>query len=237
MTTDVIPVLRTTDAAVSVEWYRQWGFDVNFEHRFEEGFPAYVGIRRDGAQIHLSEHAGDAGLHTLVYVWVDDLDPIAAHFGVEVGEQPWARDIEVVDPDGNRIRIAEPIRPAGVDTTLGDGVEAHLRELETAMWTVETRGDPTWFEAHLSPDFTEHGRSGRAYDRAQMLAVPVDSIEVELPLSDVVVRPVGRDAALVTSRTVQPAGVARRASLWQRLDGRWRLTFHSATPTDRASSG
>jgi ribonuclease HI len=138
----------------------------------------------------------------------------------------------VTDPDGNRIRIAQPSGPVEVDTFLGIGAEAELRALETAMWDIGTRGDATWFADHLSPDFTEHGRSGRTYDRAQILAVPVDTIDVALPLADVVVRPVGRDTALITYRSVQPGGTAHRSSVWQRLDGEWRLSFHQGTPVD-----
>jgi catechol 2,3-dioxygenase-like lactoylglutathione lyase family enzyme len=108
MSTDVVPILRVTDAAASVRWYRRLGFEQVFEHRFEPHLPAYVGIRRDGAQIHLSEHTGDANPHGLVYVWVDDVDSLAAAFHVAVSEAPWAREIQLVDPDGNRLRVAQP---------------------------------------------------------------------------------------------------------------------------------
>ncbi len=103
-----VPVLRVTDAARSVAWYRRLGFEQEFEHRFEPHLPAYVGIACDGAAIHLSEHAGDAPGPGLVYLWVDAVDPIAEEFGAEVDEMPWARDVELTDPDGNRIRVAEP---------------------------------------------------------------------------------------------------------------------------------
>ncbi|MEL6890693.1 MAG: glyoxalase superfamily protein [Actinomycetota bacterium] len=102
-----IPVLRVADAAASVEWYRRLRFEQEFEHRFEPHLPAYVGIVRDDAAIHLSEHAGDAPGPGLVYLWVDAVDSIAADFGVTVDEMPWARDVELTDPDGNRIRVAE----------------------------------------------------------------------------------------------------------------------------------
>ena len=103
-----VPVFRVADAAVSIDWYARLSFTVEFEHRFEPDLPAYVGIVRDGASIHLSEHAGDAPGPGLVYLWVDAVDPIAAEFGVTVDEMPWARDVELADPDGNRIRVAEP---------------------------------------------------------------------------------------------------------------------------------
>jgi hypothetical protein len=52
----VVPILPTKDAALAVEWYWQYGFEVDFEHRFEPHLPANVGIKRDDAEIHLSEH-------------------------------------------------------------------------------------------------------------------------------------------------------------------------------------
>jgi catechol 2,3-dioxygenase-like lactoylglutathione lyase family enzyme len=108
MTTDVVPIMRVTDAAAAVVWYRRLGFEQQFEHRFEPHLPAYVGIRREGAQLHLSEHAGDATPGTLIYIWVDEIDPIAAEFGVAVSEAPWGREIALTDLDGNRLRVAQP---------------------------------------------------------------------------------------------------------------------------------
>lgn len=107
MTTQVVPILRVADAAASVEWYAQLGFVQVFEHRFADGMPAYVGIEREGALIHLSEHTGDAPGPGLLYIWVDDVDPLAELFDVVPDEMPWARDFEVIDPDRNRIRLAE----------------------------------------------------------------------------------------------------------------------------------
>lgn len=108
MTTDVVPILHVADAAETARWYARLGFRQEFEHRFGPGFPLYVGIRRDGAQIHLSEHEGDARPDTLVYMWVDDLDQLASTLGATIDEQPWGREIGVADPDGNRLRIAQP---------------------------------------------------------------------------------------------------------------------------------
>jgi catechol 2,3-dioxygenase-like lactoylglutathione lyase family enzyme len=107
VTTTVVPILRVADAEIAVAWYSEIGFEQTFVHRFADEMPAYVGIGRDDAEIHLSEHSGDAPGPGLVYVWVDELDPLAAHFEMTPDEMPWGRDIEVVDPDGNRIRLAE----------------------------------------------------------------------------------------------------------------------------------
>ena len=78
MTTDVIPVLHVEDADAAVVWYARLGFEKNFEHRFEPGFPLYVGLRRREPSCTCRSMPGDATADTLVYVWVDDVDAIAA---------------------------------------------------------------------------------------------------------------------------------------------------------------
>jgi hypothetical protein len=228
LTTDVVPILRVADAGVATRWYARLGFQVEFEHRFEPHLPAYVGIRRDGAQLHLSEHAGDARPGTLVYVWVDAIDPIASEFGVTVDDAPWGREIYLFDPDHNRLRVAEPERRAGADHQLGAGTVEGLTALEHAMWGSATRGDRAWMDAHLADDFTEFGYSGRSYTRADILGLPVGTIDATL--EDIEIRAVGRDAALVTYRSVEPRGTANRSSLWRRVAGEWRLAFHQGTP-------
>ncbi|MEL7210944.1 MAG: glyoxalase superfamily protein, partial [Actinomycetota bacterium] len=85
------------------------GFEVEFEHRYSEEFPGYVGIVRKGMALHLSEHVGDATPDTLVYMFVDDVDSLAAEFNVEVETEAWAREIQLTDPDGNRVRIGTRI--------------------------------------------------------------------------------------------------------------------------------
>jgi catechol 2,3-dioxygenase-like lactoylglutathione lyase family enzyme len=104
-----VAVLRVTDGDASVRWYARLGFEEQFRHRFGPGMPLYVGIARDGAVLHLSEHTGDANPHGLVYLYVPDVDELAAACGVDhIDDMPWARDFEVTDPDGNRIRVGTP---------------------------------------------------------------------------------------------------------------------------------
>lgn len=228
MTTDVIPILRVADAASAARWYEQLGFEVEFVHRFEPGFPAYVGIRREGAQIHLSEHEGDARPDTLVYLWVDDVDAIAATLDATVEAAPWAREVDVVDPDGNRLRIGTPAISRDVDGQLGTGAVDAILALEFAMWSPGTRGDRSWMDRHLTGDFSDFGYSGRSYTRDDIVDQPVGPVNVSL--HDLAVRPVGRDAALVTYRSEESRGWANRSSVWRREGGTWRLTFHQGTP-------
>ncbi|GAA1469362.1 glyoxalase superfamily protein [Nocardiopsis exhalans] len=109
MSEQAIPILRVTDAEASVRWYRRLGFSQVWEHRFEPGLPAFVEIIRGPVSLFLSEHTGDARPDTLVYLRVKDVDTIAAEFGTAVEEAPWAREIELQDPDGNRLRIGTTI--------------------------------------------------------------------------------------------------------------------------------
>lgn len=103
-----MPILRAADAAASVQWYERFGFTKESEHRFADDLPAFVAIRRGSIKLFLSEHEGDATSDTLVYLQVEDVDAIAREFGVEVESAPWAREIELRDPDGNRLRIGTP---------------------------------------------------------------------------------------------------------------------------------
>jgi hypothetical protein len=105
---EVVPILRVADAEVAVGWYARLGFVKRSEHRFGPGMPAFVEVARGRAKLFLSEHTGDARPDTLVYLRVPDVDALAAEFGVEVEDQPWAREIELRDPDANRLRIGTP---------------------------------------------------------------------------------------------------------------------------------
>ncbi len=103
---EAVPVLRVADAERSVAWWGRLGFVEEFRHQFGPGMPWFVGVTRDERRIYLSEHTGDAPPGGLVYLWVPDVDAAAAEFGVAVETESWARECELVDPDGNRVRVA-----------------------------------------------------------------------------------------------------------------------------------
>ena len=108
MDEEVIPILRVSDAAAAAAWYQRLGFDQEWEHRFEPGFPAFVSIARGRVRLFLSEHTGDARPDTLIYLRLRDLDGIAKEFGVAVEQVPWGREVKISDLDGNRLRISTP---------------------------------------------------------------------------------------------------------------------------------
>jgi|SRR5215510_8099546 len=108
MDEEVIPILRVADAATTVPWYERLGFTKEWEHRFKPGMPAFVSIARGRARLFLSEHPGDARPDTLVYLVVGDIDAVVAEFGRPEDEPPYGCEIELRDPDGNRLRISTP---------------------------------------------------------------------------------------------------------------------------------
>lgn len=105
MSDDLVPVLRVADPEAAAAWYGRMGFETVGEHRFAPEQPRDRVIRRNGVQLHLAEHVDDGAVAELVYFYVDDVEAIASEFGVEPVDQPWASEIELTDPDGNRLRI------------------------------------------------------------------------------------------------------------------------------------
>jgi len=115
MADKIVPIFRVKDGEKTAEWYKRLGFQVVGEHRFAPNLPLYLFLERNGEELHLSEHKGDAKGPSLIYFWLDeDLTEIAAEFDAEIYQQPWAKEIKLTDPDGNRLRIAQ--RHTGTDS-------------------------------------------------------------------------------------------------------------------------
>jgi len=111
----VVPQLRMTDWARTRAFYVDGlGFTVDWEHRFEPGFPVFAQLTRDGLSLFLTEHEGDCQPGGAAYLVVDDVDALYREIsgrGITPAEPPdntpWqTREMAVVDPDGNRLRFA-----------------------------------------------------------------------------------------------------------------------------------
>ncbi len=114
-----IPILRSFDEAKAREFYIEFlGFEILFEHRFEEGLPLYMGVIRGNCVLHISEHHGDACPGTSLRIEVDNVDAFCKELNGKryknarpgVTEQPWGyRDMSIDDPFGNRIIFCTPV--------------------------------------------------------------------------------------------------------------------------------
>ena len=109
--TTAVPILRVTDVERALGWWGRLGFAEEFRHQFGPDLPRFVGIKRNDCMIYLSEHRGDASGPGLIYLWVEDVEAVAAEFGATIEDMPWARDCEITDPDGNRVRAGTRTQP------------------------------------------------------------------------------------------------------------------------------
>ncbi len=114
-----IPILRIFDEAKAREFYVDFlGFQVDWEHRFEENLPLYMQIPKDGCIVHLSEHHGDCSPGAAIRIETNELELFQKELlakgykytrpGIE--EMPWgSRDMSVHDPFGNRLTFTSAI--------------------------------------------------------------------------------------------------------------------------------
>lgn len=113
-----IPILRILDEVKTREFYLGYlGFSVDFEHRFHDHAPLFMGVSRDGLSLFLSEHHGDGIPGTYVRIDVRGLRELhselhAKHYrymNPAIQEQEWGRrELTVYDPFGNRLIFSEP---------------------------------------------------------------------------------------------------------------------------------
>lgn len=111
------PILRIFDERKAREFYVDYlGFAVDFEHRFDENAPLYLGVSRGECILHLSEHHGDCTPGSAVRIETDGLEAFHleltgkayGHQRPDIETMPWgARDLAVTDPFGNRLIFTE----------------------------------------------------------------------------------------------------------------------------------
>lgn len=115
----VIPLLRIFDVMKAKEFYVDYlGFELAWEHHFDENSPAYIEVSRNEMTLHLTEHYGDACPGSTVFVWMKGIDEFHRelcsreykylHPGLETTFYG-AKCVEIIDPFGNRIRFNEKL--------------------------------------------------------------------------------------------------------------------------------
>ncbi len=87
----------------------------------------------------------------------------------------------------------------------------------------------------LVEDFFEFGRFGRTYGRDDVLSASMQEIDIDLPLKDFQIHPVGDGVVLVTYISevqYEEFEIGNRSSLWVQVDGDWKLRFHQGTAVE-----
>jgi uncharacterized glyoxalase superfamily protein PhnB len=118
-----VPVIATADVRATIAYYEQvLGFS---EHFIFGDPPVYGGVERDGVRLYIT---GDdkmaaalksSSLHPDVFLWVHGVNGLfeehkrrGAKIVEEISDRPWdARQYVIEDPNGYRLKIAEPIGP------------------------------------------------------------------------------------------------------------------------------
>lgn len=116
---------------------------------------------------------------------------------------------------------------------------AELRALELRLQQADVRSDPAALGRLLHADFTEIGRSGCAYTRAEMLArLLAPEPQPAVTVSDAfALSALAPGVALLNYRSAHRAadgGLQRhtlRSSLWLHTPQGWQLRFHQGTAT------
>ncbi len=111
------PILRVENADRAIAYYAGIGFEENWRHQFEESFPVFASISRDGVQLFLSEHEGDGVFGVHLFVNVSDVDLFHAECvdaNVAVVEPPadmpfGVRQMALKDVDGNVLVVGKSI--------------------------------------------------------------------------------------------------------------------------------
>ena len=114
---DVIPIVRIFDEDKAKDFYLGFlGLSLDWEHRFEDGFPLYMQVSRAGMVLHLSEHSGDCSPGSKLFVNTPDLQAFYEEIVCkgyeysrpEISDSPWGtRIFEVTDPFSNKILFNE----------------------------------------------------------------------------------------------------------------------------------
>ena len=114
-----------------------------------------------------------------------------------------------------------------------------LHGLELTLQRLEVRADRARLDEWLHDGFVEFGRSGRRYDKADILEeLPQNSTPMEMWSQDFEVAELADGVALLTYRSafVDEDGnlyrFSRRSSVWERTERDWQMRFHQGTATE-----
>jgi catechol 2,3-dioxygenase-like lactoylglutathione lyase family enzyme len=100
------PVLHVEDADIAIAWYQRLGFVVDAEWSSGPTFTeTTVVVRRGELVLILSSREKGARADSLIYLRIADLTDIEQEFNLPATRHFGGQQLELHDPDGNRIRV------------------------------------------------------------------------------------------------------------------------------------
>ena len=110
----------------------------------------------------------------------------------------------------------------------------NVEMLEQNLWNTETRFDPSLMDAIFAPDFEEFGRSGRRYQRDDLIFSESQAHPIDATLHRMQNRALSDSLCLLTYvsefHTDGSTEWANRSSILCNACGKWQLRFHQGTP-------
>lgn len=110
-----------------------------------------------------------------------------------------------------------------------------LLKLEMSLWINETRGNFTYMNQVLHPEFLEYGKSGRVYNKEEILKDMDVQINSVFPFPNLNVKQVDDNTYLVTYQSVLQNGATReicnRSSIWISNGEKLQIIHHQGTLT------
>jgi len=116
---ETVPLLRIFDVAKATEFYVGFlGFQIDWQHRFDDHAPVYMQVSRAGLVLHLTEHHGDSCPGSTVFVRMGGIEEFhreisAKGYGfMRPGVEKTFHEslgMEVIDPFDNKIRFDESL--------------------------------------------------------------------------------------------------------------------------------
>ena len=107
------PILSSSDKDKAKEFYVNFlEFEIEFEHRFEENFPLYLGLIKGGFRLHLSEHYGDSNPGAPIRIEIENLELFQKallnknykYSRPSIIKQDWGTmEMIIKDPFGNKL--------------------------------------------------------------------------------------------------------------------------------------
>ncbi|MDB6124484.1 MAG: RNAse [Pedosphaera sp.] len=110
-----------------------------------------------------------------------------------------------------------------------------LFELEKQLHSFEVRSSASKLSSLLSPNFFEHGSSGKIWTRNDILErLPTEDGAIKIQSRDYKAIPLAADVVLITYISVSQegdviCGECLRSSLWRKNPNGWQMEFHQGT--------
>ena len=102
------PVLRVGKTAEAVAWYQRLGFISEFEHSWGPGLNRTEAVLTRGElRLILSEGETEGRSDSVVCLGVADVGWVVKEFNVRAQKLFLREQVELQDPDGNRILVVE----------------------------------------------------------------------------------------------------------------------------------